>query len=115
MDNHKDLEFPEFFKWGVSQSGFQFEMGDMYRRFIDTNTDWWHWVRDPFNVSTKLVSGDLPEDGIDYIELFRKDHEIAYSLGLNIYRIGIEWSRIFPHPTWYVDVDVEHDGNGLPI
>jgi len=58
MDNHKDLEFPEFFKWGVSQSGFQFEMGDMYRRFIDTNTDWWHWVRDPFNVSTKLVSGD---------------------------------------------------------
>ena len=114
MDDYKDLEFPEFFKWGVSQSGFQFEMGDVYRRFIDTNTDWWHWVRDPFNVSTKLVSGDLPEDGIDYIELFRKDHEIAYSLGLNIYRIGIEWSRIFPHPTWFVDVDVEYDGNGLP-
>ncbi len=108
-----NIEFPPNFKWGVSQSGFQFEMGDAYRRFIDPNTDWWHWVRDPYNIATKLVSGDLPEDGIDYIELFKKDHEIARNLGLNIYRIGIEWSRIFPYPTWFVEVDIEYDGNGL--
>ncbi len=114
MEAYKDLDFPSSFKWGVSQSGFQFEMGDMYRRYIDTNTDWWHWVRDPYNVSSKLVSGDLPEDGINYIELFKKDHEIAHSLGLNIYRIGVEWSRIFPHPTYFVEVDVDYDGNGLP-
>ncbi|ADI31917.1 beta-galactosidase BgaS [Staphylothermus hellenicus] len=107
------IEFPQGFKWGVSQSGFQFEMGDAYRRFIDTNTDWWHWVRDPYNISARLVSGDLPEDGINYAELYRRDHEIAYRLGLNTYRIGIEWSRIFPHPTWFVEVDVEYDGNGL--
>ncbi len=113
MINGMRVEFPQEFKWGVSQSGFQFEMGDMYRRFIDTNTDWWHWVRDPHNISMKLVSGDLPEDGIDYIELFKKDHEIAHKLGFNIYRIGIEWSRIFPHPTWLIEVDVEYDGNNL--
>ena len=107
------ISFPEGFRWGVSESGFQFEMGDRYRRFIDTNTDWWHWVRDPYNIASKLVSGDLPEDGINYIELFRKDHELAHSLGLNTYRIGIEWSRIFPHPTWFVEVDVERDGNGF--
>ncbi len=107
------IEFPEGFKWGVSQSGFQFEMGDPYRRFIDTNTDWWYWVRDAYNVSSKLVSGDLPEDGIDYIELFRRDHVIAHNMGLNIYRIGIEWSRIFPHPTWVVETDVEYDGSGI--
>ncbi len=108
------IEFPTSFKWGVSESGFQFEMGDQYRRFIDANTDWWHWVRDPNNISSKLVSGDLPEEGINYIELYRIDHKIAHSLGLNIYRLGIEWSRIFPYPTYFIDVDVLYDGNGYP-
>lgn len=107
------VEFPSGFKWGVSQSGFQFEMGDRYRRFLDPNTDWWHWVRDPYNISTRLVSGDLPEDGIDYLGLYKVDHENAAWLGLNIYRIGIEWSRVFPHPTWFIEVDVEYDGRGF--
>ncbi|MEM4369695.1 MAG: beta-galactosidase BgaS [Desulfurococcaceae archaeon] len=107
------MEFPRGFKWGVSQSGFQFEMGDYYHRYIDTNTDWWHWVRDSYNISSRLVSGDLPEDGINYLELYKVDHENAAWLGLNSYRIGIEWSRVFPHPTWFIDVDVEYDGSGL--
>lgn len=106
-------EFPKSFKWGISQSGFQFEMGDTYHRFIDTNTDWWHWVRDPYNISKKLVSGDLPEDGIDYFELYRVDHENARWLGLNAYRIGVEWSRIFPYPTVFIDVDIDRDSLGL--
>ncbi|MEM4041068.1 MAG: family 1 glycosylhydrolase, partial [Ignisphaera sp.] len=86
------LEFPERFRWGVSESGFQFEMGDEYRRYLDVNTDWWHWVRDPVNISMKLVSGDLPEDGVNYLELYKVDHEIAEHMGLNLYRLGIEWS-----------------------
>jgi beta-galactosidase len=106
-------EFPENFKWGVSQSGFQFEMGDPYRRYIDVNTDWWHWVRDPKNITSKLVSGDLPEEGINYIEFYRHDHEYAKNLGMNIYRLGIEWSRIFPYPTTFIETDVSYDGNGL--
>ena len=112
MVNMSAYEFPENFKWGASSSGFQFEMGDPYRRFIDTNTDWWHWVRDPFNISNRIVSGDLPEDGINYFELFSHDHELARSLGMNVYRIGIEWSRIFPYPTTFIDVSVENDGLG---
>ncbi|MEM0093364.1 MAG: beta-galactosidase BgaS [Thermofilum sp.] len=107
------IEFPGGFRWGVSLSGFQFEMGDFYNRYIDTNTDWWHWVRDAHNVSSRLVSGDLPEDGVNYFGLYKVDHENAVWLGLNIYRIGVEWSRVFPHPTWFVEVDVEHDGNGF--
>ncbi|MEM1528911.1 MAG: beta-galactosidase BgaS [Desulfurococcaceae archaeon] len=106
-------EFPQDFKWGVSQSGFQFEMGDSYHRFIDPNTDWWHWVREPFNISTKLVSGDLPEDGVNYLELYRVDHENARWLGMNAYRIGVEWSRVFLYPTTHIEVDVERDGNGF--
>lgn len=103
----------EEFLWGVGQSGFQFEMGDKLRRHIDPNTDWWKWVRDPFNIKKELVSGDLPEDGINNYELFENDHKLAKGLGLNAYRIGIEWSRIFPWPTWTVDTEVEFDTYGL--
>ncbi|MFA4661406.1 beta-galactosidase BgaS [Pyrococcus kukulkanii] len=100
---------PEDFLWGVSQSGFQFEMGDRLRRHIDANTDWWHWVRDEYNVKKGLVSGDLPEDGINSYELYEKDQDIAKELGLNAYRIGIEWSRIFPWPTTFIEVEYEVD------
>ncbi|MEB3862275.1 MAG: glycoside hydrolase family 1 protein [Desulfurococcales archaeon] len=94
-------------------SSFQFDMGDRYRRNIDPNSDWWVWVRDRRNLEEKLVSGDLPEDGVNYAELYHIDHGLARSLGMNVYRIQAEWSRIFPCPTYHVEVDVEHDGSGL--
>ena len=106
-------EFPEDFKFGVSLAGFQFEMGDRFHRFINTNTDWWHWVRDSENIASRLVSGDLPEHGVNYLELYRLDHELARDMGLDIYRLNVEWGRVFPHPTWLIDVDVEYDGYGL--
>ncbi len=104
---------PEDFLWGVSSSSFQFEMGDRYRRNIDPNSDWWHWVRDKHNIRKGLVSGDLPEDGVNYAELYHIDHTIASELGLNVYRIQVEWSRIFPCSTRHIEVDVERDGSGL--
>ncbi len=101
------------FKWGVSSSAFQFEMGDRYRRFIDPNSDWWIWVRDPQNMAEGKVSGDLPEDGVNYAELYQRDHGIAQKLGLSIYRISVEWSRIFPCSTRHIEAGVETDGEGL--
>ncbi|NJE10271.1 beta-galactosidase BgaS [Thermococcus sp. MAR1] len=103
----------EQFHWGVVQSAFQFEMGDPYRRNIDARTDWWAWVRDGFNIKNELVSGDLPEDGINNYELYEIDHRLAKDLGLNAYQLTIEWSRIFPCPTWSVDVELERDSYGL--
>jgi len=96
--------FPEDFLWGVANSGFQFEMGDPVGKNIDPNTDWYVWVHDPSNVQKGIVSGDLPERGVNYWNLFKQDHTIAKRLGLNAYRIGIEWSRIFPKSTSAVDV-----------
>ncbi|WP_457753215.1 beta-galactosidase BgaS [Thermococcus sp.] len=101
------------FLWGVSQSGFQFEMGDKLRRNIDTRSDWWHWVRDPWNIQKELVSGDFPEEGINNYELYEQDHALAKNLGLNAYRIGIEWSRIFPCSTVHIDVSYSLDSYGL--
>jgi len=82
-------------------------MGDNEGRHIDPNTDWFKWVHDEYNIANGIVSGDFPEDGIDYLTRFRQDHQLAKEMGLNTYRLGIEWSRIFPTPTRDIDVDVE--------
>lgn len=107
--------FPEEFWWGVSESGFQFEMGDPEGRYIDPNTDWYVWVHDEDNIRSGLVSGDLPENGIDYFTRYKIDHKIAEELGLNTYRLGIEWSRIFPKPTLDIEVDIEEDDDKRPV
>jgi beta-galactosidase len=106
------LGFNEKFLWGVSSSGFQFEMGDPSGKGVDANTDWFVWVHDAENIRRGIVSGDLPENGIDYWHFYAKDHELAKKLGLNAYRIGIEWSRIFPESTAAVQVGVERASDG---
>ncbi|MEM3553968.1 MAG: beta-galactosidase BgaS [Candidatus Bathyarchaeia archaeon] len=100
------------FLWGVSESGFQFEMGDSSGNSVDANTDWFVWVHDAENIRLGIVSGDLPENGIDYWHLYARDHEAARRLGLNAYRIGIEWSRIFPKTTATVHVGVDRASDG---
>ena len=105
--------FPEDFLWGVSLSGFQFEMGDLNGRWIDHNTDWFAWVHDKENIRKGIVSGDFPENGVNYWELYKVDHKIAKELGLNAFRIGIEWSRIFPMSTSSVEVDIIKSSDGF--
>ncbi len=106
------MVFPNNFLWGVSSSGFQFEMGDSSQKSIDANTDWYIWVHDEYNIKKGIVSGDFPENGPNYWFLYKKDHEISSKLGLNAYRIGIEWSRIFPKSTKDLKVDIERSDDG---
>lgn len=105
--------FPKDFKFGFSESGFQFEMGVSEP---DTNTDWYSWSHDNYNISHKIVSGDLPENGPGYWDLYSTDHANAKKLGMNAGRIGIEWSRIFQKSTEEVNVDVQlNDGDVVYI
>jgi beta-galactosidase len=104
--------FKHDFLWGAALAGFQFEMGDPSGKYVDANTDWFKWVHDAGNIQRKLVSGDFPEDGINYWETYRSDHDLAKSLGMNAYRIGVEWSRVFPKTTASVDVGVETEADG---
>ena len=55
------LPFPAGFVWGTAISGFQSDMG--LGAPNDEGTDWWTWVRDPQNLASHRVSGDLPEQG----------------------------------------------------
>jgi beta-galactosidase len=98
------------FLFGFSESGFQFEMG--LPGSEDPNSDWWIWVHDKDNIFSGIVSGDYPENGVGYWDLYRIDHRIASFLGMKIARIGIEWSRIFPKPTTDVKTSVSIDEIG---
>ncbi len=105
------IVFDKDFKFGVSISGFQFEMG-VSQDSIDKNSDWFLWVHDALNIGGGIVSGDLPENGPGYWDLYEKDHEIMSNLGLGIVRIGIEWSRIFPNSTESISVNIEKNDQG---
>ena len=99
--------FPKGFKFGFSECGFQFEMGISEP---DPNSDWYAWSHDPRNVTAHYVSGDLPDNGVGYWDLYKTDHDLANSIGMNSGRLGIEWSRIFPESTEGVKADTEMDG-----
>ncbi|MHB1440906.1 MAG: beta-galactosidase BgaS [Cuniculiplasma sp.] len=102
--------FPKNFKIGFSEAGFQFEMGLTGK---DENTDWFKWSHDQSNVEKHMVSGDNPEDGAAYWELYRKDHDMAQYIGMNAARIGTEWSRIFPKSTEHIPVEIKENNNDI--
>jgi len=106
------LQFPKGFKFGVSLSAFQFEMGAS-KEAIDPNSDWYVWTHDTVNIASNLVSGDLPEDGPGYWDLYKKDHEWGLWLGLDTWRLSIDWSRIFPRSTSEVKVETEIEGEHI--
>jgi beta-galactosidase len=87
-------------------------MGDPSGKSVDPNSDWYVWAHDPSNLKRGIVSGDLPERGVDYWNLHTQDCNIAKKLGLNAYRIGIEWSRVFPKSTFSAEVGVERASDG---
>ncbi len=94
--------FPSHFRWGTAISGFQSEMG--VGAPADPTTDWWVWVHDAANVSSGRVSGELPESGPGFYDLFARDAVLARKgLGNDTLRLGIEWSRIFPTSTAGID------------
>jgi beta-galactosidase len=91
-------DFPRGFQWGVATAGFQVEMGKGRHR--DTRSDWWAWTHDPQNIAEGTVTRDRPEDGPGFFAMYRRDINLAARrLHLNAFRLGIEWSRIFPRST----------------
>jgi beta-galactosidase len=100
-----DLSFPDGFHWGVAHSGFQAEGGPGSP--VDPNSDWYKWVHDPINQLLGLTNG-VPEDGPGAYVSFENDAQLAHDeLGMNTFRMSVEWSRIFPKSTASVDISDE--------
>jgi beta-galactosidase len=104
-----DLSFPAGFHWGVATAGFQAEGGPGSP--VDPNADWYKWVHDPINQLLGLVHG-VPEDGPGTYVEYDNDAALARNdLGMNTFRMSIEWSRIFPNST--ASVDISDEGGGV--
>ena len=72
---------PDFI-WGVSASGYQSEGGN-----VDSNWDRYNAVsptQDPYGTS------------VDFRHRYREDVGLARDLGVNTFRIGINWARVEP-------------------
>lgn len=106
-----DLSFPDGFRWGVAHAGFQAEGGPGSP--VDANSDWYRWVHDPINQLLGLTRG-VPEDGPGTYVRYDTDAQLARDdLGMNTFRMSIEWSRIFPNST--AAIDISDEGGGVSL
>jgi beta-galactosidase len=97
-------DFPPGFLWGTAIAGFQTEAGGVPANG-DPGSDWWVWAHDPTNFTNGVVSGDVPETGPGFWDRYPGDVKLAQKrLHNNAFRLGIEWSRIFPVSTAAVDI-----------
>jgi beta-galactosidase len=100
-----NLSFPPTFHWGVAHAGFQAEGGPGSP--VDPNSDWYKWVHDPINQLLGISNG-VPENGPGTYVKYDSDAALAETeLGMNTFRMSIEWSRIFPNSTASVDISDE--------
>jgi beta-galactosidase len=106
-----DLSFPADFHWGVAHSGFQAEGGPGAP--VDPNSDWYKWVHDRFNQLFGLTNG-VPENGPGAYVMYDEDAALAADqLKMNTFRIGIEWSRVFPNST--ASVNIRDEGGTISL
>lgn len=68
--------------WGCATASYQVEGGN-------SNSDWWEWEKQgrADNESGKAC---------DYWNLYKNDHELLSELGVNVFRLSIEWARVQP-------------------
>ncbi|MGV3523529.1 MAG: glycoside hydrolase family 1 protein [Candidatus Sericytochromatia bacterium] len=74
----------ERFQWGVSSAGYQAEGNE-------TNSQWYYWEQAG---KTQHRSGKA----VDFYHRYEEDILLAKQMGVNAFRISVEWSRIEPRP-----------------
>ncbi len=80
----RDVHFPDAFSWGTSTSAYQIEGGN-------TNTDWWRFER-----AEGTTAAEVCGDACDSWNRYEEDLDILASLGLNAFRLSVEWARVEP-------------------
>lgn len=92
----RDVHFPSEFSWGTSTSAYQIEGGN-------DNTDWWRYERAE---GTRAV--EVCGDACDSWHRYDDDLDILASLGLNSFRLSVEWARIEPEQGIFSDEALSH-------
>jgi beta-glucosidase len=91
---NESLTFPTGFLWGASTSSYQIEGNN-------SNTDWWQWEKQG---KTKEKSGAA----CDSWNRWKEDHGLLSQLGVNAYRLSLEWSRIEPEEGKFSEEAINH-------
>lgn len=87
----------EGFHWGVATSGFQVEGSNP-----DSN-----WRR--YSDAVAPTGGADPvNDSVDFWNRYSEDIANAAAMGVNTFRLGVEWARIEPAPGEYDDDALRH-------
>ncbi len=79
-----EYRLPEGLLLGVSAAATQIEGGD-----VDSN--WNDWYR-----RGKIYDDTDPATGNDHWRYWKEDTELLSQMGMEVYRLGIEWARICP-------------------
>ena len=82
---------------GTATAALQIEGGDR-------NNNWYDWAQLP----GRIKDGTTPLRATDHWERWREDTELMATLGLQVYRMGVEWSRIEPRPGEFDSAAIEH-------
>ncbi len=77
-----DQAFPSGFLWGVATAGYQYDGGDQ-------TSQWAEWER------ARRVEHPIGK-ATDHWNRWQEDLDLAQDLGLNAFRLSIEWARIEP-------------------
>lgn len=85
------------FRWGVATSGFQYEGSNPdsnWKRYVDSASA--RGEVDPVN------------NAVDFWNRYEEDISNAAAMGLNTFRIGIEWARIEPRQGQWDEAALQH-------
>jgi len=99
---------PGFFV-GASTAGFQVDMGCptiAASECTDPNSDWYQYATSPMTLAlaqTHLSGEDPAVTSPGHYELYEHDFDLAQADGHTMFRMSLEWSRIFPTSTIGVD------------
>ncbi len=81
----KNFFFPKDFLLGVGTSSYQTEGNNKY-------SDWWEFEKIP----GKIETGEQCGIATDHWNRYEQDFQLVKAMNCKIYRMSIEWSRIFP-------------------
>lgn len=96
MENKKSIKFPKDFLWGTAVCSHQAEGHNIH-------SDWWEWEQEG-----KIEDGTVSGAAADMLNRYPEDFAFMKDLGLNAFRMSVEWARIEPERGKYSKDALDH-------
>jgi beta-glucosidase/6-phospho-beta-glucosidase/beta-galactosidase len=96
------VTFPSGFLWGTAEAAWQVE-GDLAADGVTPSTNWSIWTRE-----FDGAGGEVNDRGAGFYTLYEADLDRMQALGVNAFRMGIEWARIEPQNDQWNQAAIDH-------